>query len=359
VNGARHQVLQRSLDLLAHESDVDGFLGRVLGEIGGRLDAHYIVIWLIDGKPGTAALRLAWSETHGPGRADDLLPPELARSMLERAEHLAHETLPALDTGALLHLPLWIGGHNLGGFAVVLAGTGQVTAVEIEWAQALANQATFALRLDSLAAEREAAAVLKERARMAREIHDGIAQTFVGISRHLRSVPATADVHGVARALELSKDGLAEARRVVKALGPRQLGNMSFVEAVRDAATKIIPQPIQFRFSSTGTWPNLSPDRETHLFRAIQEAFNNVARHSFATELSVDLSSMPDGLTVLIQDNGRGFDVHRSEAGFGLRSMRERIDGIRGFFEMVSAPGCGTKVVMGLRDAGALASRRA
>jgi signal transduction histidine kinase len=359
VTFAKHQVLRRSLDLLAHESDLDGFLARVLGEIGGRLDARYVVIWLMEGNPGVAAARLAWSETHGPGNAGDLLPPELAHSILERAQHFASESLPSSDDGALLHFPLVVGKDHLGGIAVVLGGPKQPAIAEIEWVRALADQTTFALRLDSLAAERESAAVLKERTRIAREIHDGIAQTFIGIHRHLRSVPATPHVHGVATAMELAKDGLAEARRAVKALGPRQLSTMSFVEAVQDAATKIIPQPIQFSLSSTGLWPKLSPDRETHLFRAIQEAFNNVARHSFATELNVALSSTAGGLRVLIQDNGQGFDVHGDKAGFGLRSMRERLDGIDGFFEMTSVPGSGTTVVMGLRDAGALVSRRA
>jgi signal transduction histidine kinase len=347
--------MQRSLDMLANESDLTGFLGRVLGEIGARLGARYLLIWLMDGDAGTAAPRLAWTETHGAGSAEDLLPSEVTMAILKQGAN----PRGTFGTTALLNLPLLAGEVRLGAITALLTQAAQLPVAEIEWVEALAHHATLALRFDTLSAEREAMAVSKERARMAREIHDGIAQTFIGIHRHLRNALATPDAQTVASAIELAKDGLAEARRAVKALRPAQLSDMSFPDAVQEAARKVIPQQIQVRLSTTGKWPKLPPDRETHLFRAIQEAFNNVARHSFATQLNVALSSTPGGLRVHIQDNGRGFDVLRNEAGFGLRSMRERMDGVDGFFEMASVPGSGTTVVMGLRAADIPKSPRA
>jgi len=336
--------LRRSLELLANESDVDGFLGRVLGEIGGRLDARYALIWLIDGQAGTAAPRLAWSKARGAGNVDDLLPPELTGAMLQQRD----EPLALLGGSALLHLPLVIGEGSLAGIAVLLTQTAPVPVAETDWVQALAHQTSLALRLDLLSAEREAAAERKERTRIAREIHDGIAQTFIGIHRHLRSLPVPADAVAVARAIELAKDGLAEARRTMKALGPQQLSNMPFLDALQDIAGKLIPQKIQFLFSSNGTWPALPPDLETNLFRVVQEAFNNVAKHSFATRLNLDVSSTPGELSILIQDNGCGFDTRGKEAGFGLTCMRQRIDTIDGFLKVASAPGSGTQVFIRL-----------
>jgi signal transduction histidine kinase len=315
----------------------------VLCEIGGRLDAPCILMWLMNGESGTAAPRLAWSEARGPGSADDLLATEWMNAMLALAERLDPGELPAVHARTL-HLPLLIGADHLGGISVLLTQTGQPPAAEIAWVQALAHQATLALRLDFLSAGREAAAVSKERARIAREIHDGIAQTFIGINRHLHGAFAHTECPAVASAIELAKDGLAEARRTMRGLGPHQLSNMPFLDAVQEVARKVIPQKIQFLLSSTGTWPALAPERESNLFRVVQEAFNNVARHSSATRLNLDVSSTPGELSILIQDNGCGFDVHGMEAGFGLANMRHRMEAIDGFFQLVSAPGSGTQV---------------
>jgi signal transduction histidine kinase len=227
---------------------------------------------------------------------------------------------------------------------VLLPRTEQVPLAETAWAQSLACQASLALQLGLLSAEREAAALRKERARIAREIHDGIAQAFVGIQRRLLSASASADWVAVAGAVELAKDGLAEARRTMQALGPRQLGDMAFLVAVQDIAAKVIPRNIEFLLSTKGAWPALSPEREANLFRVVQEAFNNVARHSFATQVTLDVSSTPGELSLLIQDNGCGFDVSGTEAGFGLAYMRQRIDTIDGILTVSSAPGSGTQI---------------
>lgn len=339
--------LKRSLDLLANESDLDGFLGRVLCETGDRLGARQILMWLIDRKSGTAAPRLAWSQACGPGSADDLLAPEVTAAILASARRHSPDERPAVH-GTTLILPLLIGDDHLGGISVMLTQTGQPPFAEVAWVEALAHQATLALRLDFLSAEREAAAVLRERARIAREIHDGIAQTFIGINRHLHGAFAASDSPAIARAIQLAKDGLVEVRRTMKALGPHQLSNMPFLDAVQEVAWKVIPQNIQFLLSSTGTWPALPPEREGNLFRVIQEAFNNVAKHSSATRLNLDVSSAPGELSILIQDNGCGFDVHGKEPGFGLTIMRQRMDAIDGFFQLVSAPGSGTQVFVRL-----------
>lgn len=336
--------LRRSLELLANETDVDGFLGRVLDELGGRLGARYVLIWLIDGHSGAAAPRLAWSRAGGPGHADDLLPPEWTRAVLLQRDKPS--TVPG--GSELLRLPLVSGNVPLGGITVLLTQTAQLPIAETDWVQALVYQTSLVLRLDLLSAEREAAAVRSERARIAREIHDGIAQTFIGIHRHLRGASAPADSMAVARAIELAKDGVAEARRTILALGPRHLGNMPFLEAVQDIAGKVIPQKTQFLLSSKGTWPVLPRDREAHLFRVVQEAFNNVAKHSLATQLSLDVSAAPGELNILIQDNGCGFDPRGTEAGFGLTYMRQRIDTIDGMLEVSSAPGSGTQVFIRL-----------
>ena len=227
---------------------------------------------------------------------------------------------------------------------MLLPSTEQLPRAEKAWAQSLAYQTNLALQLGWRSDERVAAALRKERARIAREIHDGIAQAFVGIHRRLQSASASGDWVAVAGAIELAKEGLAEARRTMQALGPRQLGDMAFLDAVQDIAGKVIPQNIQFLLSTKGAWPVLAPEREANLFRVVQEAFNNVARHSFATRLNLDVSSTPSELSLLVEDNGCGFDVRGTEAGFGLTYMRQRIDAIDGVLKVSSVPGSGTQI---------------
>ena len=336
----RASALRHSLELLAHESDVDGFLGRMLADIGGRLDARYVLLWLTDARSGAAVARLAWSRAGGPGHADDLLPPEWMGAVLQQRD----TPLDALESSGVLHLPLVMGDHSPGGIAVLLPSTEQLPRAEKAWAQSLAYQTNLALQLGWRSDERVAAALRKERARIAREIHDGIAQAFVGIHRRLQSASASGDWVAVAGAIELAKEGLAEARRTMQALGPRQLGDMAFLDAVQDIAGKVIPQNIQFLLSTKGAWPVLAPEREANLFRVVQEAFNNVARHSFATRLNLDVSSTPSELSLLVEDNGCGFDVRGTEAGFGLTYMRQRIDAIDGVLKVSSVPGSGTQI---------------
>ena len=336
--------LRRSLELLAYKSDVDGFLGRMLADIGGHLDARYVLLWLTDAKSGAAVTRLAWSKARGPGDADDLLPPELMGAILQQRD----DPLAVLEGSGVLHLPLVLGDHSPAAITVLVPRTEPLPRAETAWAQALAHQASLALQIGLRSDEREAAALRIERARIAREIHDGIAQAFVGIQRRLLSASASADWVAVAGAIELAKDGLAEARRTMQALGPRQLGDMAFLDAIQDIAGKVIPQNIQFVLSTKGAWPVLSPEREAHLFRMLQEAFNNVAKHSFASRVNLDVSSKPGELSLLLQDNGCGFDVRGTEAGFGLAYMRQRIDTIDGFLKVSSAPGSGTRILIRL-----------
>ena len=193
------------------------------------------------------------------------------------------------------------------------------------------------------------AGVNDERQRMAREIHDTLAQGLTGIVTQLHAVqrswrdPETAHTH-VDRALSLARESLTEARRSVQALRPQQLEQSQLPEALaeltlsRGQETGIRPD-----LEVTGDPVSLSPAIEVALFRVAQEALTNVAKHANASRVGVTLSYLDDVVLLDVRDDGRGMP-EEPPAGFGLTSMRQRVRGIGGSMAIESEPGAGTAV---------------
>jgi signal transduction histidine kinase len=185
------------------------------------------------------------------------------------------------------------------------------------------------------------AGVLEERRRMAREIHDTIAQALTGI---LTQVEAAEDDGEPTRRLDtiraLARDSLNEARRAVHALRPAQLDRGDLVSALRQTADRAgIPVAV----SVTGDPRALHPEVEHTLLRVAQEALTNVGRHAGATRVGVTLSYMDDVVALDIRDDGSGFTAGTS-TGVGLIGMRQRVTRLGGSFEVESTPGEGTGI---------------
>ncbi len=193
------------------------------------------------------------------------------------------------------------------------------------------------------------AAVAQERARLAREVHDGITQAFIGINM-LLSCPSVEAADAVRRAQQLAQVGLDESRRTIHELVPSALMTGALDQAVRRMAEATVPASMGLRVHGAGDWQGFAPEQACELFRMIQEAVNNAVRHSRASCLEIDLSCTSSEAVALICDNGRGFDVetHR-EVGFGLASMRQRAASCRTSLEIRSAPGNGTQVYMAMK----------
>jgi signal transduction histidine kinase len=191
------------------------------------------------------------------------------------------------------------------------------------------------------------AGVLDERQRMAREIHDTLAQGFTGIITQLEAAEQTGDWRGrVATSVRLARENLAEARRSVHALRPAPLANAGLPEAL----TEVVEgwsgaNGVAVEMTTTGTARPMHPEVEVALLRTAQEALTNVAKHAGASRVGLTLSYMEDVVTLDVRDDGVGFDpdVPRAE-GFGLLTMRQRVSRLAGAFEVESEPGCGTAV---------------
>jgi signal transduction histidine kinase len=199
---------------------------------------------------------------------------------------------------------------------------------------------------------REFEAVLAERGRFAREIHDSLAQGLTSVSLQLECVrdnltsqSATAASH-LELARSLVRDSLREARRTVWNLRPLALGEADLGTALQRYATHLSDHgKISCRQEIEGTPYTLSPVHEETLLRIGQESLTNAARHASATEIRHQLRFGPGWVTLSVRDNGKGFDVsEKTGSGFGLTGMHERIAALGGSLSIDSSPGNGTEV---------------
>jgi signal transduction histidine kinase len=205
-----------------------------------------------------------------------------------------------------------------------------------------------------LVAQAREAGVQDERQRMAREIHDTLAQGLTGIITQLQAAeqagddPAAWHRH-VRAATTLARESLTEARRSVDALRPRQLETARLSEALADVAERwSVLHGVDVRVTTTGTARPMPQEAESALLRIAQEALANVAKHAQATRVGVTLSYMDHEVALDVRDDGRGFDPNAprrdSGGGFGLVAMRQRIENLSGTLEVESEPGGGTGI---------------
>jgi signal transduction histidine kinase/ligand-binding sensor domain-containing protein len=211
----------------------------------------------------------------------------------------------------------------------------------------------YRLRLKRLRARFDS--VLAERNRVAREIHDTLAQDFVGVSLQLDIVAQLLRQQKIDPALQqvsetrsLVTEGLANARRSIWELRAN-LSADSLPTRLGAAVQRHQDSPITLRLKIGGAYRVLDPAVEAEVLRIAQESLSNVQRHSGATEASVDLRYGGDTLVLTIEDNGRGFSVDQAlaaEGHYGLRGIRERSAVLHGDLEIQSQPGEGTRVIL-------------
>lgn len=211
-----------------------------------------------------------------------------------------------------------------------------------------------ATQAELTAAERREG-VLEERQRLAREIHDTLAQGFTSIIMHLEAAeqaiadPKTVQKH-IDRARSTARTNLDDARRVVRDLKPDSLEKQTLPEAIERTALHWGEETgIPVTAKATGNPIPLHPNIEVTLLRAAQEALHNIRKHAQATEVQLTLSYMGDLVMLDVQDDGLGLDGAEPSpfsSGFGLEAMRERVEACGGTLTLESDPGEGTTVVI-------------
>jgi ligand-binding sensor domain-containing protein len=204
-------------------------------------------------------------------------------------------------------------------------------------------------------AESEFRAVLGERNRIAREIHDTLAQGYVGVSVQLEVLAellSMSNVDAAAKHLDLTRgyvrEGLADARQSIWALRSQDSGETTLPVRLRRMVEAAGGDALQAEFSIFGAYRQLPPDTEREILRIAQEAIHNVKKHAGAAHLAVQLEYGPADIALEVRDDGRGFVADKSletpVGHYGLTGMKERSAAIGGSLEVTSEHGLGTTV---------------
>lgn len=369
-----------ALDLLVREPDLDGFFRGFIKTLIDQGESDACGVFLLDEEGECCELSMAYAGdrfyTRNEADWDTLTLPgeDMAAHLLtfapgwsgtveyEGDDARLPESVRAFNASAGLQwlgiTPLALPTRNLGWLAL---STRDTEASIVPWRrmllEAVALQVTLALhqsRMSDRARDEERRkAVLEERNRIARDIHDTLAQGFAAILMQLQSIqrwlpsvpPAAAE--SIETAVDLARTHMIEARRSVGSLRPqdREAGDVvAVLERTTDLARRTTDVPIDLVIEKL---PELGAGVEREIVAIAQEALTNAVRHARARRIKVHASATRSvGLRLSVADDGRGIAKERFGAGFGLTSMQERAERIGGSLTIVTAPRAGTEVVL-------------
>jgi signal transduction histidine kinase len=380
-------VVKLALDLLVREPDIEGFFGALTREMVEESESHTCAVWLIDESGERCDLWMAFIKDHlfnprkddwnqvGPGKMrfpceslghhlfayrpgwsetieyvnDDARLPEEIRAFTQR-----------MGSATIVATPLVLSSGNLGWMTVSSPGDPEP---ETQWwrialIEAVARQAALALHysrlLDANRREERRKAILEERNRLARDIHDNLAQGFAAILMQLQAaqresggalpIPVASSIE---TAVDLARTHLTEARRSVGALRPIVGPGEDMAAALKrlaDMGQRTANTPVDLVVEEL---PRLGDAVEREIIGIAQEALTNAVRHSRARRITIRASAVESvGLRLSVADDGRGIMREPSNSGFGMTSMQERADRIGASLTIVTAPRSGTEVVL-------------
>jgi signal transduction histidine kinase len=374
------EVVQLALDLLVREPDVEGFFGALTKTMVEEGELHACGVWLIDDDRHRCDLWMAylgdrlytsksadwdtlelpresmasylfehtpgWTQTIEYGSSDSRLP-EPVREFNRQA-----------GADSLVVTPLVLGSRNLGWMAI---STFPIPECDGWWRvallEAIARQATLALHQSRLSEqsrlEERRKAILEERNRLARDIHDNLAQGFAAILMQLQAArrevgPLPAAVaSSLETAIDLARTHLTEARRSVGTLRPTVGPGEDVATALKrlaDLGQRTTGVPIEVILEEL---PRFGDGVEREIIGIAQEALTNAVRHSRAHRITIRASTVRSiGIRVSVADDGRGIARERPASGFGMTSMQERAERIGASLTVVTAPRSGTEVVL-------------
>jgi signal transduction histidine kinase len=370
-----NEALRRCLDALASVPELDEFLGQMMAAITRQLGAASSVLRLRDFERNCLTVDLVFQDGRVMTPAEAKYPERLQSIPLDKRQlgllkqpaavlHLLENIPPVPDVHrslllglgvkTLLIIPLNLVTQLLGSLTFRFAEDREFRPEEIEIARALESQAALAIQVTRLAKAARQSAVLKERTRLAGEIHDALAQSFtaicmqLGVAKEELSSKKGDPLSRIQRAVELASLGLAEARRFVHKLRlSEESGLIVALQALVERTS--LPGRLRCDFRSDNIPEKSLPPRVRHeLLRIAQEAIHNAVRHANPTVIAVTLQWDALNLLLQVKDNGSGLSAARLEKseGFGLGNMRERASEIDGRFEIQTAPGHGTSIIV-------------
>lgn len=247
-------------------------------------------------------------------------------------------------------IPLIANGQKLGLLNLASAERPVLTQEELDLLYTIGGMLAIAVERNRLTAQSRESGMLAERNRLAREIHDTLAQGLAGIGLLLESaellIPTDPDraTTIVRKAIVFAQNNLEEARRSVLDLRASPLAEKSLPDAIRDLATAY---PFTVDLSCVNHTAPISTNVAMGLYRIVQEALTNIGRHANATHTTITLTHQPNQITLRVQDNGTGFEIANvNKTRFGLVGMIERAKLLHGTLSIESTIGYGTTIVV-------------
>jgi signal transduction histidine kinase len=376
------EVVQLALDLLVREPDLEGFFGGLTKNMVEETDSRSCSVWLIDHETNRCALWLAYMDdqlytSRNGGLATLTFPHEALAEHLfaykpgwtatteystsdERLPETLRKFCPEGGVHGMVVTPLVIGGRTLGWFK--LATGSDASCDGARWwrtvlTEAIARQAALAIHtsqvIESSRVEERRKAILEERNRLARDIHDNLAQGFGAILMQLQAAQLDLGTalapfaQKIETAIDLARTHMVEARRSVGALRPN-VGDgepsSTALKRISDRVQMTTTVPIEFNLDEL---PRVGDVVEREIVGIAQEALTNAVRHARARRITVRASAVRSiGIRLSVADDGRGFARDRNSSGFGMISMQERAERIGASLTIVTGPRAGTEIVL-------------
>ncbi len=352
--------------------DIDSLLDVVLDALVDIIEHSAVAIFLLDGDD------LVLSKYRGPATPEQLVPTwpvaeaRHTHAVIYQKRPLIIDDVRAENedaaryrafvdsrvgatpdyVGTWMAVPLATKDEVIGILSFDAAAPGAYSQREADLALAFANQAAVAIENARLHSRFEHAAVLEERQRLARELHDSVSQALYGIALGTRTARTLLDrdparvAEPLDYVLSLAEAGLAEMRALIFELRPESLENEGLLVALeKQIAAMRARHHLNAHVVFDCGEPALPIERKEALYRVVQEALNNVVKHAAATQVALQLGCDNRVVHLQIRDDGIGFDPGRSFPGhLGLHSMHERIAKLGGSLTIESTPGQGTVV---------------
>jgi signal transduction histidine kinase len=238
--------------------------------------------------------------------------------------------------------------------AAIVAGRAHEEAIHRAERRAKARQRAVRRRAKARALETRFAAVLEERTRLAREIHDTLLQGVTAIMLHLHAMrphlePSQPSMDALGRIIAIAEQTSREARQAVWDIRPESRSPADFVRAVESMAWRLVDGTgIDAHVTVSGRARELSSEKQDVVLRVTQEAIANAVRHAAASTIQIRLAYGVRRLAVSVSDDGAGFEIASDPQAYaghwGLVGMRERARSVSGAIAVLSAPGAGTTV---------------